>query len=88
MERVDRRERALPAGDGDQVQVVVAEHTSGAELHHAAQDASRGGPPIHEVSHEEEIVAHRIVGERFEQILELVGAALEITDEDALPTRR
>jgi hypothetical protein len=33
-------------------------------------------------------VARRIVGERFQQILELVGAALEIADEDAPATSR
>jgi hypothetical protein len=88
VEGVTREQRALPAGDVEQVQVVVAEHASGAESHDAAQDARRGGPPIHEVSHEEELVAPRIVGERFEQILEFVGAALKITDEDALPTPR
>jgi hypothetical protein len=88
LERVARAQRALPAGDVEQVQVVVAEHASGAEIHDAAQDARRGGPPIHEVPHEIEFVAGRIVGERFEQIFELVGAALEIADEDAPATSR
>lgn len=59
VERIGRRQVAPTRDRREQMQVVIAEHTShaAAESHDAAHNGQRVGTAIHEIAHEPQVVA-------------------------------
>ena len=82
VKRVVGRAAAVAEGDGQQMQVVIAERHRRriAEGANAAQHLERGGPAIDQIADEPEPVAIRGEFQRFEQGAELRIAALHIAD--------
>ena len=82
VERVAAMRRAVARGDGQQVQVVVAEHDLRrvAQRLHLAQDRERTGAAVDEVADEPQPVARRREPDQVEQLHELLVAALQVAD--------
>ena len=74
--------RAMPGGDRQQVQVVIAEHRHRgvAERHDLAQHAERVGSAIDEVADEPQPVLARRKADQLQQRAELGVAALDVAD--------
>ena len=74
---------------GDQSDLVVAQDVATParfdELTHAFENPQIVGPPVHQVPHrvQDELIA-KFVAQPSQQFIELVGAALDITDENVL----
>ncbi len=85
----DRVKRVLPVrgavarGDGQQVEVVIAEDGDGCgpEPPDGAQDRERVGAAIDEVPHQPEQIGGRIEGDHFEQLPEFGVASLDVADD-------
>ena len=84
----DRPERVLPVrlrvarGDGQEVQIVVAEDADGggAERLHVAQDGKRIGAAIDEIADEPQAIALLRKADELEQLAKLGAAALDVAD--------
>ena len=72
----------MPCGDGEQMQVVVAEHGHGcvAERLHLAQHVERRGTAIHEIADEPQPVLGRREADEVEELAELRVTALDVAD--------
>ena len=73
---------AMAGRDGEQVEVVVAEHAHGgvAQRHHLAQHRERSGAAIDEVADEPQPVLARREADQVEELAELGVAALDVAD--------
>ena len=74
--------RAVPGGDRQQVEIVVAEHAGDgvAERHHVAQHRERPGAAVDEVADEPQPVARRREADEREELAEFRVAALDVAD--------
>ena len=79
--------RAVSGGDGQQVQVVVAEHRDRgiAERHHVAQHRERIGTAIDEIADEPQPIARRREADQRQQLAELGMATLDVADRVSAP---
>jgi hypothetical protein len=83
LQGVSGGEAALPVRGEEQMQIVVSEHTVGAEFDQPAKHARRRGAAIHQITDEPELVTPGLFIEHAEQVFELGGATLHVTHEDA-----
>jgi hypothetical protein len=75
--------RILAASLAQPVQIVVAEHRFGAELHQQRQRARRVRALVDEVPDRQQPIDTRPEPDRREQPFERLAATLHVTDEDA-----
>ena len=83
LERIVAMPRPDARGDGEQMPVVVAEHAGGrvAQAVQPAEHGERTRAPVDQVAEHVELVARRRKGDLGEQLLEGVGAALDVADQ-------
>src|SRR5690606_33029911 len=76
---------ARPAAgpNAQRIHLVIADDGMSADVTPQPQGLQRIGPPVHEIPGAPQLVAPRVEGDRFQEVVELARTSLDVSDDPA-----